>query len=139
MTRLVCIVVHRSSHLLLEHSCDSDNPTSAGSTFHSIEVLGKKENLGVFLELKGIWNKHGRLGARFTQIRTIFSQVTTYNSSSGQLVTFHLDQRRSTEESTINQQLLPTDAMNGRPGFKNLMFYCDTLLQTKFFEQNKNV
>ena len=83
MTRLVCIVVHRSSHFLLEHSCDSDNPTSAGSTFHSLEVLGKKENLGVFLELKGIWNKHGRLGARFTQIRAIFSQVTTYNSSSG--------------------------------------------------------
>ena len=73
MTRLVCIVVHRSSHLLLEHSCDSDNPTSAGSTFRSLEVL----------ELKGIWNKHGRLGARFTQIRTILSQVKTYNSSSG--------------------------------------------------------
>ena len=58
MTRLVCIVVHRSSHFLLEHSCDSDNPTSAGSTFHSLKVLGKKENLGVFLELKGIWNSY---------------------------------------------------------------------------------
>ena len=58
MTRLVCIVVHRRSHFLLEHSCDSDNPTSAGSTFHSLEVLEKKENLGVFLELKGIWNSY---------------------------------------------------------------------------------
>ena len=53
MTRLVCIVVHRSSHFLLEHSCDSDNPTSAGSTFHSLEVLGKKENLGGILRVKG--------------------------------------------------------------------------------------
>ena len=58
MTRLVYIVVHRSSHFLLEHSCDSDNPTSAGSTFHSLEVLGKKKNLGAFLELKGIWNSY---------------------------------------------------------------------------------
>ena len=35
---------------------DRDNTNSAGSTFHSLKILGKKENLRAFVELKGVRN-----------------------------------------------------------------------------------